>query len=300
MSAGEYYGSNRNGDYFSEQSLVDNHDSFVRNGHVYKHHINKDPKKALGKVLHSSYNPNMHRIELVLSIDLNEDEGFVNQIQKGEYPSVSMGTRVPYDVCSICGHRSKTLSQYCDHLKSQMNQVLSDGRKVFALNTKPKFFDISFVKIPAERTAGMMRKIASETEVVLSAALGEQYLKEAEENKEADITKKIVGSVEEVSDDPKGLIHDSTPDMDRSKLKKIASKYSLDEIFSTFIGMRMMPKLADFQHLVLCKQGHEKLADALDCDDRLIIKIDNNTKPTELANVKLSNFNDELAHDIRD
>lgn len=300
MSAGEYYGSNRNGDYFPEQSLIDSHDSFVSNGHVYKHHINKDPKKALGKVLHSSYNPEMHRVELVLSVDLNEDENFVRQIQKGEYPSVSMGTRVPYDVCSICGHKSKTLAQYCDHLKTQMNQVLSDGRKVFALNTKPKFFDISFVKIPAERTAGMMRKIASDTSVVLSAELGEEYLKEAEENKEADINKRVSATVEEVSEDPKGLIHDSTPDMDRTKLKKMASQYSLDEIFSTFSGMRMMPKLADFQYLVLCKQGHEKLADALDRQNRNIVHIDENTKPIELENVKLSNFNDDLANDISD
>ena len=33
MSAGEYYGSNRNGDYFPEQSLIDGHDTFVSNGH---------------------------------------------------------------------------------------------------------------------------------------------------------------------------------------------------------------------------------------------------------------------------
>ena len=299
LSSGEYFGANRNGDYFPEQSLVDHHPSFVSNGHVYKHHINKDPKKALGKILASAYNNEMKRVELVLELDPSIDDGFIRDIQSGKYPSVSMGTKVPHDECSICGNKAKTLSAYCGHLKREMGNVYPDGRKVYAINETPKFFDISFVRIPADSTAGMMRKVASHEPVAtLSAELGEEYLKQAEEVKESEINKQVKGDIEAVSTDPKHLLVDSQPDMPKDLLKKAASKYSLDEIFSTFVGMRMMPKLADFQRVVLYKQGHEKLADALDREGEIIVKIDSNTKPAQLDNVKLANFNDEFASDL--
>ena len=299
LSSGEYFGANRNGDYFPEKSLTEHHPSFVSNGHVYKHHINKDPKKALGKILASAYNNEMKRVELVLELDPSIDDGFIRDIQSGKYPSVSMGTKVPHDECSICGNKAKTLSAYCGHLKNEMGQVYPDGRKVYAVNETPKFFDISFVRIPADSTAGMMRKVASHEPVAaLSAELGEEYLKQAEEVKESEISKEIKGDIEAISKDPRNLLVDTQPDMPKDLLKKAASKYSLDQIFSTFVGMRMMPKLADFQRVVLYKQGHEKLADALDRKGQIIIHIDNNTEPTMLDNVKLANFNDEFANDL--
>lgn len=38
LTAGEYYGPNRNGDYFPEKALKERHHTFVEKGHVYKHH----------------------------------------------------------------------------------------------------------------------------------------------------------------------------------------------------------------------------------------------------------------------
>ncbi len=43
LSAGEFYGSNRNGDYFPENALKEYHKTFDALGHVYIHHVNKDP-----------------------------------------------------------------------------------------------------------------------------------------------------------------------------------------------------------------------------------------------------------------
>jgi hypothetical protein len=55
---------------------------------------------------------------------------------------------------------SVTRADYCEHAKKQMNKILPDGRKVFVYNDYPKFFDISFVFIGADKTAKVMMKIA--------------------------------------------------------------------------------------------------------------------------------------------
>ncbi|HET6494842.1 MAG TPA: hypothetical protein VFH61_05705, partial [Thermoleophilia bacterium] len=83
MSAGEFYGPNRNGDAWSErplkigntwavapgETLPDHHQTFENHATVYKHHINKDPTNNYGDVLKSFYNWKMHRVELFLSVD---------------------------------------------------------------------------------------------------------------------------------------------------------------------------------------------------------------------------------------
>ena len=40
MGAGEYYGSNKNADYFPEQQLLEFYKTFEETGYVYRHHIN--------------------------------------------------------------------------------------------------------------------------------------------------------------------------------------------------------------------------------------------------------------------
>ena len=69
MGASEFYGPNRNGDAFRESELIKTHKTFETNAHVYKSHVNKDPAKSYGKVVKSFYNPDMHRVELILEID---------------------------------------------------------------------------------------------------------------------------------------------------------------------------------------------------------------------------------------
>jgi hypothetical protein len=143
--------------------------------HPFVHHVNYDffaktnrhpSPRQLGEVVFAAPNPQMRRIELVSCIDhaLAERHGgsdFLRRIELGEYPDVSMGTKVPFDICSICGNVAKTRAQYCEHLNNMMNQVLPDGRKVYAINTRPRFFDISFVLLGADRTGRVMGKVAS-------------------------------------------------------------------------------------------------------------------------------------------
>lgn len=44
--------------------------------------------------------------------------------QRENGTDVSMGAMVPYDICSICGHRSKVPKDYCDHVKNTESAVL--------------------------------------------------------------------------------------------------------------------------------------------------------------------------------
>jgi len=298
LSAGEYYGPNRNGDYMAENVLEKYHKHFENQGRVYKHHKNKDPKRALGKVLFSSYNKDMHRVELVCELDKNLNEKFIERIVNGEYPAVSMGMRTPYDECSYCGHKSHSLSEYCKHLKYEMNKVYPDGRKVYAKNPAAKFFDISFVLIGADPTAGVMKKVAGlEGITVKSAAeLGEEFLK-IQSLKEADLYKEIQlpAKVQKITKDPKGNIFLSQPNIPSSDIKNMVKDASVGQIFSTLMGMQIMPTPVDFQRIVLYSQGHEKFAELLDNQKILLVNIDENTKPIYSEDVALNNFNDKLA-----
>jgi hypothetical protein len=77
--------------------------------------------------------------------------------------------KVPFDVCTICGNESKTRDDYCPHMRPPEdkrgiwgpNKILEDGRKICVINTLPRFFDISFVFIGADKTAKAMAKLAS-------------------------------------------------------------------------------------------------------------------------------------------
>jgi len=210
LGAYETYDLNRNGDGFNEfpykngfkptcgccqadgawvtqpEILPNHYKSFEEHGKIYRHHQNKDPLKACGDVLKSFWNPQMHRVELLLGLRNELAPDLAERIASGEYPAVSMGCRIKYDVCTICGHKAPTRKQYCDHLKFGMRQVTPSGLRAGALNPSPKFFDISFVAKPADLTGYMMKKVADESSYTVrtSAELGE-YLDALEEKRAA-------------------------------------------------------------------------------------------------------------------
>lgn len=106
--------------------------------------------------------------------------------------------KIPFDLCSICTdwdtvktawktydatlhrhpgiailhyHRSKgpirglavTKDDYCKCMVERKGKILPDGRKVFVYNDFPRFFDISFVWIGADRTARVMWHMLPDT-----------------------------------------------------------------------------------------------------------------------------------------
>jgi hypothetical protein len=209
LGASEYWGQNVNGDVFPWAALIhecspkcqSSHpvDDLTRrqlpvygyqtflNAHPFMHHQNKDPSRAFGKVALSVLNHKMKRVELVVILDKNKARQFgaqriIDRIEAGEYPDVSMGCRVPWDQCTICGHKSRTRKDYCSCVRELgMNKVLDDGRKVGVINWYPRFFDISFVFIGADKTAKCMAKLASGLWVPMSVAEGYEVYGEAEE-----------------------------------------------------------------------------------------------------------------------
>jgi len=127
LGAGEYYGSNVNGDYFPEAGLIHapaswrgvpaydeitskdwpyGYPTFYR-AHPFMHHKNKDPGRAFGVVSLAVWNAAMHRVELVVRVDKDKCDAYGgtavwDKLLQGQFPDVSMGCKVPYDTCSIC------------------------------------------------------------------------------------------------------------------------------------------------------------------------------------------------------
>jgi len=307
LGAGEFFGSNKNGDYFPENALEKYHKTFEALAHVYKHHINKDPQKSMGKVVFSHYNPRMKRVELILELDNSKAEGILNKLEGGHLPAVSMGCRVPYDVCSICKNRAKTRADYCSHLTGSMNKVMPDGRRIYAVNTMPKFFDISVVAIPADRTASFLSKVASDnshdphnlvrTELSGNIELNNALQKVAALEGKAYMNKKIVGKVDAVI----GSKEDKDRVLEPYKLKKDkllkCSQYPFEEVLSTFMGLNILPHRADFQKLALQDRGMYEEAQKL-AESGTTFEVTADTPSVELEGVSLDKFNPELAREL--
>lgn len=69
---------------------------------------------------------------------------------------------VEHDTCSYCLHPASRRSDYCDHLKNNMNMISKEGHKICAINDTPMFHDISGVVRPADKIAIGLRKVAGE------------------------------------------------------------------------------------------------------------------------------------------
>ena len=162
------------------------------NAHAFSHHCNKDVKRAFGSVHYVMWDNHMKRVLLILDIDRAAAQrmgaqSVVDRIENGEFADVSMGTKVLLDFCSICTDWSRVLpllgkpklllkehkkrpirgvsatrQGYCQHLKFELNKIYPDGRKVQMINMHPRFFDLSFVFIGADKTSKVMAKLAGE------------------------------------------------------------------------------------------------------------------------------------------
>lgn len=363
MGASEWWGSNINGDAFTEASLIHRPDEWTGNplidkersrewaygfptfyfAHPFAHHRNKDAARAFGDVELAAWHPRMKRVELVTRVDKDKCEqfggtGVWDKLKAGELPDVSMGCKVPFDTCSICldwdtyrraqqmFHRERhkspgdavlayhkelikkngkgirgvsiTRKDYCEHASKHMNHILPDGRKVFVYNDYPKFFDISFVFIGADKTAKVMMKIAGGGQVywflngaelaeklgytqdddillpafapegtaVKVASVTDETLKQAflgklAKNKDAEITKDIVPS--QFAGKAVPLLTHSERDLPKETLDALGAS-PLEEALSTPTGLGMVLRPREFQRIILIQMGKRPLADELD------------------------------------
>ena len=329
MGAGEYYGSNINGDRFSEAALIHAPDSWkgvpvydkalakswaygfptFYNAMVFPHHRNKNPEKRLGVVELAAWNPHMKRVELITRLDREDclkhgGEGIWDKLKMGSYPDVSMGTKVPFDTCSITLDRKRyqeawdsydpkrhispgaailevhkkhpirgvqvTRKEYSDYGRSMMNRILPDGRKVWVDNDFPKFFDISYVFIGADKIAKSMLKIADagkrtysmgSAEVAEKLAAGEDVLEKtaaAPQAKQAEMTKKVVPNAHAERAVP--LLTDREDDLPK-EVQQLLGKSGLDKALATTAGLGMVLRPREFQRITLVSMGKGDLAD---------------------------------------
>ncbi len=152
VSAGEYWGPNKNADFFPEEELKKSYKTFLQ-AHTFKNHENKDIAKAIGDVIEATWNDKMKYVELLIRIDRKVAPTIVRGFEKGFMTDVSMGCKIKYSVCSICGNKAKTRKEYCNHIKYERHKIYSDGRRVYEINIGPKFHDISTVLNGADKTA---------------------------------------------------------------------------------------------------------------------------------------------------
>lgn len=252
-----------------------------------------------------------------------------DKLHNGQFPDVSMGCKVPFDTCSICldwdtyrkalatfkpgkykhpgeavlaYHRalkaagkpgirglSITRADYCEHARDSMNRILPDGRKVFVYNDFPKFFDISFVFIGADKTAKTMMKIAENTKrywFVSSAELAEKLGYQEEESGEektasVDDELKLAFLGKDAKQKKSEIVKDTIPsqfagkavpvltkhepDMSKEVIDALASRPLSDSLSTaTSLGIVLRPR--EFQRLLLVRAGEGAQADDLDRD----------------------------------
>jgi len=310
LGAGEYWGSNINGDYFPEVALLHKGSDYgyetFRTAGLFKHHVNKDPSRSFGTILLSVWNDMMKRVELVIEIDRDKafEVGAVDvcdKIDQGIFPDVSMGCKVPYDLCSYCTdwkryetakatfdphvHKSiadavlavhkqqpirgisVTRNDYCEHLRKALNKIMPNGVKNYAINDYPRFFDISVVFIGADKTAKVMAKLASvgAGEAVPSwrVAEDEGYLPDVEEQME-----KAAHAVElpDGSGFFTGTVDTKKPIghlKPRAKVAEIKSGEIEKDITPSQFGGKAVSARPDLPNEVLDRLGSSDLSEAL-------------------------------------
>lgn len=358
MGAGEYYGSNINGDRFSEAALVHapkdwagapeldkirskgwayGYPTFY-DAHVFPHHRNKDASRALGDVELAAWNPHMRRVELVTRLDNARcmrfsGEGIWDKLKAGNFPDVSMGTKVPFDTCSITLDRklyqeawdtydpkrhkspgdailefhrrlkakdgvgirgvSITRSDYSEYARTRMNFILPDGRKVWVDNDFPRFFDISYVFIGADKIAKAMLKIADAGRIYcfmggaeLAEKLGAWDLEPAVDEKvaalltrrdlglspkSAEMQKQVVPN--QLSGKAVPLLTANEPDLPPEVMQALG-KAGLGRALATMSGLGMVLRPREFQRITLICLDKSRVADQLDSLNEVFPKVE--------------------------
>ena len=317
VGAEEVWGSNGNGDGFpragvshksfpSDMGTPDDYGykTFEYYANFFKHHVNKPDSPKFGKIFFSHYNPIIDRVELIVGLFVDKAKDMIDKIENGEDIAVSMGARVPYDICSICGNKAKTRAEYCTHASEYMNhivdrnlaeqwskqlgKVILPGTKVYVINDFPKFFDISYVYKGADKTAFVLGKVARKfhnVDIQLSSELAEAYginddwfekeagNKTATISKRSAIIKAIPGSSKPISiptimqkalSERANNVISTQPFFRHSVLDDLVERCSLSDIFSTMVMSGIHPKPLEFQRIVIMKAGNKGLADNLD------------------------------------
>jgi hypothetical protein len=350
LGAGENYGSNINADYFPWDALKHEGQEYgyqtFLNANAFQHHVNKDPEKGFGKVQKAILNHPMHRVELIIALDREKAkavnaQGVLERIERGEFPDVSMGCKVPYDVCMIreCGNKSRTKDDYCKHMRPPdelrhlygPNKILADGQKCCVSNTLPRFFDLSFVFIGADKTAKTMAKLAEKqgrvclgdvcavpsqpiTPVTMVQVPESYHVEKTAAAKEECIcengccddklavsfgqktaAEKISEIVKEIPVSQKRVysLSKSEPTVGSDKLNELA-KHPMGVAAGSLGGLGIVLKPSEFQTLILIKMGEVDFANELSAKNQVFRPVEKIDSSIKLA------FDASVAHSMVD
>jgi hypothetical protein len=220
VSAGEYYGCNKNADYFPEDELVKGHPTFMQ-AHAFKNHENKDVANAIGDVLAAHWDNKMKSVILLLRIDRRLAPTVVRGFEKGYMTDVSMGCRIDYSLCSICGNKAKIRSEYCDHINNMKHKIFADGRKVYEINIGPKFHDISAVLNGAEKVAKVTGMLITGNKIAFDMQRSLEKVASIEESINKENLEMNVKAASEIIEDNLEIL-EKTASAKKSNLQKIA------------------------------------------------------------------------------
>lgn len=163
LGADESWEETVNGDAFERKWLEPveedwGHDTFRRFAKAFMHHKNNDPSIGFGDLPAVCFNGPMDRVEAIWRLDHDKAKEvgggawkFIQKVRNGEPADISMGCRVPFDICTICGNEAKNPAFYCQHVWNPGFGWIcpTSGEKMRLLNPKPKFFDLSGVTVAA-------------------------------------------------------------------------------------------------------------------------------------------------------
>jgi len=256
LGAFESFGLNRNGDGFEREWLQKKHATFVSNAHYFAHHKNNDPGLSRGRPIASAFNDQTDMVDLIIVADRDKCAEQIQALESGRRVPTSMGAKVAFDVCTIigCGNRARNRSEYCEHVSKEarapygMCQVLPDGQVCGVLNPDPNFFDISDVIVGAAAESETLLKVASAHGVVSGAELGEIFGlgKWAEENKSADIVKRIPGSIDGYVTRGMARLSTSEPSIPDDVIDRAVTVGGFDGLVRTSAAMGIVLKPSEF------------------------------------------------------
>jgi hypothetical protein len=170
-----------------------------------------------------------------------------------------------------------TQARYCKHMRNSRNQIIENGQKVYVINLRPRFFDISFVRVNADKSSFVLAKVAEE--IVIDKMNDEDVdvlMNEAKKagEKTSEIEKEIKGDV--LSDDVDEIkeyyqdiilpkLYENEEELPKEKLNELG-KRPIEQVLSSFMSMGMFPKPKEIQRIMLVSQGKGDLADKFDKD----------------------------------
>jgi hypothetical protein len=191
---------------------------------------------------------------------------------------------------------SRTRKEYPDELLYHMNEVQSDGRKIYAINDFPTFFDLSAVGVPADQVAWSIMKLGSSrcelrgvkcagachrgacrTFVAPGAVLWErleEHMTKAASlhvaslgkgsavRKAADIDKEITPAVGDSSP-----LSEKETEIPKEVLDHMGKDMPLSKSLSTPSMMGMILRPREFRRIMLGRMGKTDMADRLDDGD---------------------------------